>query len=290
MSKSKHARLISELGNQMAESAGRQAVDDRYAGFTPNDSATGSMALDRIAEDVDQPRKTYDEESLREFAEHLKTHGVQQPIQLRWNESLDKWLIVFGHRRYRAAKLAGLASIPCTFADEDLDESTIRVRQLVENCQREDLAPMEMSRAIAALSELTQWSNRRIARELGFNPATIGRYLGLLEIPEDLQQRVDQGELAPSVAIDVLRIKDQAKRKSVGKEIADQRLTRSQAKERITAELSPTPEKRSAPVEKQLLSQTLNVAVYRNPQVSDAIIYNELMRITSQLDPEKAET
>ena len=83
MSKSKQARLISQLGSQMAESAGGSvANDDRFAGFTPSDIASGEMALDRIMEDADQPRKTYDQQALKDFAENLKSHGIQQPIQL----------------------------------------------------------------------------------------------------------------------------------------------------------------------------------------------------------------
>ncbi len=287
MSNRKKLDLVNKLGGHMTESAGGvHDSEDRYKGFIPSDVANGEMAIDRIMEDEEQPRKTYDEQSLRDFAEHLKSHGVQQAIQLRWSDKDQKWLIVYGHRRYRAAKLAGFKTIPCTFSSEDVDESTIRVRQLVENCQRQDLAAMEMARAIASLAEITGWSHRRMGQELGFNHATIGRYLDLLKLPEDLQERVDRGELAPSVAVDVLRLKSVAQRRAVGIEIAEQKLNRAKAKQRIDDALDLTTSnsgKSRTPAPHELLIQTANVTVYRRPDAADSDIRSELLKVIEQL-------
>ena len=289
MSKSKQARLISQLGSQMAESAGGSVTnDDRFAGFTPSDTASGEMALDRIMEDADQPRKTYDEQALRDFAENLKSHGIQQPIQLRWNEEHNKWLIVYGHRRYRAAKLAGFKTIPCSFADTDVDEPTIRIRQLVENAQREDLAPMEMANAIEALATLTKWSNRRIAEELGFNHTTVGRYRSLLSLPDDVQTLVQNRELAPSIAAEITKVEDAATQSQLSRQITKQKLNRDAAKERIAETMSSTSELKAKA--KELLAQTVNVAVYRNPDVSDFKIQQELIAVIEQIDSTKAES
>ena len=291
MSKSKHARLISELGNQMAESAGGSTTnDDRFAGFTPSDSASGEMALDRIMEDDEQPRKSFDKQALNDFASHLKVHGVQQAIQLRWSEKHSKWLIVYGHRRYRAAKLAGFKTIPCTFMTDDVDEPTIRIRQLVENCQREDLAPMEMAKAIDALSTLTKWSNRRIAEELGFNHTTVGRYLSLLKLPKKVQTLVENRDLAPSVAAEISKVEDRADQEALCDEIAGEKLSRAQAKQAINRVIEAPRSSTVKPKEKQLLVQSVNVAVYRNPDASDLRIQKELLQIAGQLDPEKAES
>ncbi|MCA9038132.1 MAG: ParB/RepB/Spo0J family partition protein [Planctomycetaceae bacterium] len=288
---SKKAQLIAQLGSNMNESAGSPpATQDRFQGFIPGAAATGEMAIDRIMEDIDQPRKTFDEDALQALAANIKAHGVQQPIQLRWSETHQKWLIVYGHRRYRASRIAGLTTIPCTFTDDNLDESTIRVRQLVENCQREDLAPLEMARALEALIGLTGWSYRRMAEELGLTHMTITRTLGLLQLPESLQADVDHGKLAPSVAIDVLRITDKAKQVKAGREIVEKKLNRSQAKQAVNAiihDRTYTPS--ASPREKQLLAQTANIAIYRNPDVSDYKIQKELLAIAEQLCAEKAE-
>jgi ParB family chromosome partitioning protein len=275
----------------MHESAGHDAAaNDRFRGFVPSEIAAGEMDLERIIEDAGQPRKTYHDEALRGLAENIKTHGVQQAIQLRWSEVHGKWLIVYGHRRYRAAKLAGLTTIPCTFAKDDLDETTIRIRQLIENCQREDLAPMEMARAMEALSTATGWSNRRLGEELGISHVTIARYRDLLELPQAVQQQVTEKKLAPSVAVEVLRIEDPEKQAEVGRAIATEGLNRSQAKARIdaAADRSQAPVA-SRPREKELLTQTVNIAIYRNPDVNDLQIQKELLAAAAQLDVERLE-
>lgn len=289
---SKKSQLLAHLGGHMHESAGRDvATEDRFLGFVPGTISTGEMNLEFIMEDENQPRKTYDEESLQAFAEHLRVHGVQQAIQLRWSAGHQKWLIVFGHRRYRAAKLAGFQTIPCTFLSDDVDETTIRIRQLVENCQREDLAPMEMAHAIQSLSTVTQWSNRRLGEELGISHVTIARYLDLLELPAEVQQQVSERKLAPSVAVEVLRIEDPDKQAEVGRSIAAERLNRGQAKAKIDAVVDRTrPSIAARPKEKELLTQNANIAVFRNPMATDLQIQKELLAVAELLRPIESKT
>ena len=293
MMKGKQARLLDSLGKHMQESAGGLAVEDRYEGFVPSPTSLGEMALDRIEEDPDQPRKTFDDVALNELAANLKAHGVQQPIQLRWSSDRGKWLIVYGHRRFRAARIAGLATIPCTFTNETIDEATLRVRQLVENCQREDLAPMEMARGLKSLAELTGWSNRRIAEELGISHSSVGRTLALLELPTDVQELVASRELAPSVAKELTKAGDPRQQSHMAREIVEHGLNRQQAKARLGQKANPTDsagQVKPSGHEKQLLVNTINVAVYRNPDASDLKIRNELLAIVEQLDVEKAES
>lgn len=291
MSKSKHARLISKLGSQMAESAGGNSKgDDRFAGFVPSDAASGHIALDRIIEDPDQPRKSFDEEGLKGLADNIKSHGVQQPIQLRWSEPHKKWLIVYGHRRYRASKIAGLTTIPCSFIDDGIDESTIRVRQLVENCQREDLSALDLANALNALATLTSWSNRRIGEELGFNHSTVGRYRSLLELPSEVQELVENRELAPFVAAEITKVASPAEQTRLSREISSEKLNREAAKQRIAESVAPASKPGAKAKAKELLAQTLNIAVYRNPDVSNFKIKQELLAIIEQIETDKVET
>lgn len=282
--------LQTQLGDNMVESAGRAFGDeDRFEGFVPADMANGEMALDRIMEDDEQPRKTFDETALQEFSDHLKRHGVQQPIQLRWSEPHSKWKIVYGHRRYRAATLAGFKTIPCVFADDGMDESTLRIRQLVENCQREDLRAMEMARGVDALAEITGWSNRNIAVELGMNHTTIGRYRDLLKLPEDLQNRVNEGELAPSVAVSVLQLKSATARSRAGNHIADQKLSRDSAKAHIRQACGNTghlaqPQQPNRPT--MILHQSETMMIYQSPGLSPSQLRNELRQVMQTLETE----
>ena len=290
MTNKKTQRLGKTLGGHMSESAGaNQITADRFKGFLPSESASGEMSLDRIMEDDRQPRRHYDEQALADFARHLKTHGVQQPIQLRWNEQHDRWMIVYGHRRFRAAKLAGMQTIPCIFADEHLEESTIRIRQLVENCQREDLTPLEMARAIRDLLSMTGWTYRQIGEELGFSHVTVSRNLDLLKLPDDLQQKVEHGDLAPSVAIDVLRIKDAARQSKIGQAISAGRLNRRDAAAYIDAALESedgTPPSTAGRLSKpnQILAQNSKIIVYRSRHADDREIHRELSRVLEQLE------
>lgn len=290
MTKKKTQLLGKQLGSHMIESAGAsQSTADRFEGFIPSKSASGEMSLDRIMEDDQQPRKSYDQQALADFAQHLESHGVQQPIQLRWHQQHQKWMIVYGHRRFRAAKLAGMRTIPCIFSDEHLDESTIRVRQLVENCQREDLTPLEMGRAIHDLVSITGWSYRRIGEELGFSHVTVSRHLDLLKLPEDIQQKVEQGELAPSVAVDVLRIKDTARQSRIGQTISAERLNRQDAAAYISAAIEseddrPPSKHRDVSRPNQILAQNAKIIVYRSRHADDREIHRELSRVLEQLE------
>ncbi len=291
----KQTVLTTKLGQHMAESAGVRPIgEDRYLGFIPSDTNSGEMALDRIIEDDSQPRKHYDQDSLKQFAAHLKIHGVQTPIQLRWNDRHQKWQIVFGHRRYRASIEAGLKTIPCTFVDEKTDEPTIRIRQLVENCQRENLGAMEMARAIDALQKLTEWSNRRLGNELGMSHVSIGRYLELLVLPDEVQQKVDNGELALSTAIDLRKLQGKLQQKKIANEIVQQKLNRNQAKQLVEQTLDSSLETPSSSPnkskKKEVLLQNINITIYRNPDASDILIQKELLAAAAQIDSEKSET
>lgn len=284
MKESKKARLAAQFGANMDESAGMSLnVNDRFDGFTPASQNAGSMNLDRIMEDPDQPRKSFDEQALQEFSEHLLAHGVQQPIQLRWTEQHGKWLIVFGHRRYRAAKLAGMETIPCIFLEQDEEESTIRVRQLVENCQREDLPPMELSQALVSLRELTGWGNREMARQLGMNHVTLGRYLDLERLPESLRQKVAGGHLAPTVATEVLKIASPVERERVGMQIASEKLNRADAKRRIESVIDGPTKMSVSRVPSEILVQNDRVKILRNPHLDDSDIRDELLRVAARL-------
>ena len=99
------------------------------------------LELTRIIPDPDQPRKTFEEESLEHLARSLKTTGQLQPIRVRWSKPHGKWVIISGERRYRAALRAGFKSIACQFVDQELTETEVRQQSLIENLLREDFGP-----------------------------------------------------------------------------------------------------------------------------------------------------
>ncbi len=155
--------------------------NDKYAGRT-NNRATGmrEMDIDRVVADPAQPRRTFDNAELKRLAGSIEKHGVMQPISVRWSDESSQWIIIDGERRFRASKMASKQSIPCVFDETLSDEPTIRIRQLVANCQREDLLPIEQARAFKALMELAGWSGQQLANEINVSKATVSKSLAML--------------------------------------------------------------------------------------------------------------
>ena len=137
--------------------------------------AAALIPIDRITADPDQPRKTFPDEEIDRMADSLRTRGMLQPIRARWDADLARWVIVAGERRYRAARRAGWAEVPCVTVETPLTRSDILVDQLVENCLREDLPPLEQAGAFKALMDANTWSARRLAEELHVSHQTVIR-------------------------------------------------------------------------------------------------------------------
>lgn len=144
-----------------------------------------TLPLDRVAPNPNQPRKHFDEESLRELAASILERGVMEPIIVR--PVNGHFEIVAGERRYRASHLAGLKTIPA-IVREASDEEAL-ADSLLENFQREDLTVLEKAQAIQKLLELMPVE--RCARSLGCSPSTLRRYLELLDLPPIIQAELN---------------------------------------------------------------------------------------------------
>ena len=139
-----------------------------------------------------QTRTNFDAEKLAELSDSIKASGVVQPILLR--PVGERYQLIAGERRWLASKLAGLATIPAILrqvSDEQAMEMTI-----VENLQRADLNPMEQARAFERLGREFHMTQERIALRTGKDRASIGNFLRLLRLPDELQTKVETGELA----------------------------------------------------------------------------------------------
>jgi ParB family chromosome partitioning protein len=191
------------------------------------------VELDRIIPDPDQPRKEFEPGPLADLAASLKSRGQLQPIRARYDAAGDRWIIIAGERRYRAAILAGLSSLIVIEAKGDIHPDDILEDQLVENCLREDLKPIEQARAFRALIDRRRWSYRELGSHLHIAPASIARALALLDLPEDLQGKVEAGELAPSVAYEVSRVDDPAAQREVADRVVSEGLSRAEAVEEV---------------------------------------------------------
>jgi ParB family chromosome partitioning protein len=183
------------------------------------------IPLDRIVPDPDQPRREFDQESLELLAESLRTRGQIAPITVRWDESRAVNVIVCGERRWRAARIAGLEMITCVMADE-IDPADHLVLQMIEKACREDLRPIEQARAYRALIDSRGWSLRQLARELGIAQSSASRALKLLELPAEIQDRVESGTIPASSAYEMRGLVDPAAQRELADRAAAGELSR----------------------------------------------------------------
>lgn len=227
------------------------------------------IATDRIAPDPDQPREEFDAEGLGRLAESMTARGQLQPIRVRWDEGRGVYVIVCGERRWRAAKLAGIDSMACVIVDGPLSPSDLLAIQLVENALREDLRPIEQARAYRLLMDRNGWSTRQVARELSIAQPQVVRTLALLNLPGDIQDRVEQGDLAPATAYEIGKLDDASAQRAVAERVVAERLTRSEAVEAIRRRQEglpdPTPRgaRRPAPVEFRVADGVTVTVKYR---------------------------
>ncbi len=154
--------------------------------------SVNTLPISRLHPNPNQPRKNFSEEALKELSESIRSRGVLQPILVE--ESSDgSYMIIAGERRYRAARLAGLADVP-VITRHFTDEEKLEIA-LIENIQRENLNPIEEAQAYRALMDGTGTSQDDLAARLGKNRSTIANSLRLLRLSDEVQQALVKGEL-----------------------------------------------------------------------------------------------
>ena len=206
----------------------------KYQGCTRIKSAL-LIQVDRVAPDPNQPRKEFEAESLRQLADSLKERGQLQPIRVRWDVAMERWVIIAGERRWRAAVQAGLPTITAVEAAKPLTADEILEEQLIENCVREDLKPIEQARAYKALIDSRGISQRQLAETLRIAQATVAKTLALLTLPEEIQAAVDASEIGPTEAYQLSRVDDPQEQVRMAHEAKAGRLRRDEIEQRIRA-------------------------------------------------------
>jgi ParB family transcriptional regulator, chromosome partitioning protein len=227
--------LIRSLGDRITESASRrESTDAPPAGSAPPPSdrpATRSkvafdIPVDAIEPDADQPREEFDREALERLADSIRSRGVLQPLRVRWDES--RYVLIVGERRWRAAKKAGLDRVPCVVDDRPADPGELLALQLIENCLREDLTPIEQAKAFRSLMDLNGWSGNRLAKEIGIPQSAVSQALALLTLPAPVQGAVDRGQLPASTACEISKLPDPSAQEELASRVVRDGLTRSE--------------------------------------------------------------
>ncbi len=173
------------------------------------------ILLDDIVPNKNQPRKKFEEEGIKELAESIKENGIIQPIVVR--KINDKYQIVIGERRYRAAKLIGLKKIPAVIRDVS-DSKTLELA-LIENIQREDLNPIEEASAYKTIIDREMITQEELSRKIGKSRSYIANMIRLLELPEKVKEYVSRGTISVGHAKAILSVKNPDEQIKIAKEI-----------------------------------------------------------------------
>ncbi len=196
------------------------------------------IEVTRIRPNPQQPRRAFDADELTGLADSILRHGLLQPVVVR--ESADDYELVVGERRWRAAGLAGLETIPAMV--KDVAPRQLLEMALVENVQRQDLNPIELALAFRALVEggATQ---EQVGERVGLDRSTIANHLRLLELPRELQQDVESGALSGGHAKALLQIDNPERRRHLRDRIVANQLSVRAAEElarSLTGTRTPT--------------------------------------------------
>ena len=190
-----------------------------------------NIPLDRISPNPEQPRMNFDEEALADLAASIREHGVLQPILVRPAGELHRYQLVAGERRWRAARVAGLADVPALI--EQLDDDTALEIGIIENLQREDLSPLEEAMIYDRMTHEHGYSVRRLAQKLGKDKGYIENRLRLAGAPTEIKQLVSLRKDTLSHAYELLKVEDPRKRRRLAEQVASGELSLVKLREKI---------------------------------------------------------
>lgn len=182
-----------------------------------------------------QPRQHFSREGLEELRDSIAQHGVLQPLTVR--QKGERFELIAGERRLRAARMAGLYEVPCIVMDVDMEKSGVIA--LIENIQRRDLDFVEEAQGISQLIRLFGLSQEQAARRLGKSQSAVANKLRLLRLPEDVLERLRAEELSERHARALLRLEDPERQRQALDFIIDQRMNVAAAEEYIDKLCAP---------------------------------------------------
>ncbi len=198
----------------------------------PNGSASnvseGKLYVDigKIRTNPFQPREDFDEAKLNELANSIKKKGVLQPITVKLAGDGNGYILISGERRLRAAKIAGLSEIPAFIYDtKDESKENLLELALIENVQRDDLNPMELSDSYRRLVDECSLTQEQIAEKVSKQRSTVANFLRLQKLPAEIKLSLRRNEITEGHARTILRIDDEEAQIAIWKRILDENLS-----------------------------------------------------------------
>jgi ParB family transcriptional regulator, chromosome partitioning protein len=182
---------------------------------TTTTATSNQVTIDSIDANPFQPRKAFDEDEIRSLCETIKSHGILQPLVVR--QVGERFQLIAGERRLRAAKAAGLPAVPVTVVDFN-DQQVIEAA-LVENIHRQDLNPIEKAQGFKEYLSRFQMTHEQLAQRLGMARPTITNLVALLDLPSEVQDAVRVGQLTTGHAKVLKGVEDRERQIALCKEI-----------------------------------------------------------------------
>lgn len=210
-------------------------------------AGTGQVALESIDRNPYQPRKAFDADELKALAESIRTHGILQPLVVR--AVGDRYQLVAGERRLRAAQDAGVTQVPVRVVD--FNDQQVLEAALVENIQRSDLNPVEKAQGFQEYLKRFSMTHEQLAARLGLDRSTITNLVRLLDLPTEVQDAVRVGQITAGHARALLSVTDRERQVALCKEVIARglsvRATEALVKEPQAEEAAPASTPRSGP-------------------------------------------
>ena len=186
------------------------------AALQSQEGGSVSLPLAQVEPGLKQPRKRFDEETLADLADSIRSHGIIQPLTVR-RLSSGYYQIIAGERRWRAAKLAGLSEVPAVIIEAD--DRKVMELGLIENLQREDLNPMEEAMGYRTLMEEYGLTQEETAQRVGKSRPAVANALRLIALPDAIRHLVEEGQLSAGHARALLSISSSTLQKKLAQKI-----------------------------------------------------------------------
>ena len=229
------------------------------------------LPLVKVTPNKNQPRQNFKEQSLNELAESIREFGIIQPIMVRSLDGGGLYEIISGERRYKAAKMLGLATVPCII-NQNVDDIASLEMALIENIQRDDLTPIELSHTFKQLIDEFKLTHEELSKKIGKSRAAITNSLRLLLLPLEVQKMVDTGSLSAGHARTLLSLENKEEQIKLANQVVEQDLSVRQVegvvRSKVKAKSSETKPKKKLPEFEKLPEVTQLVSDYLGAPVN----------------------
>ena len=283
----------STAGQEASATGADKAPRNHQAPVSP--AAVSELAIADIKPNPKQPRTRFAEADLDSLAESIRSQGLIQPIVVTQEDG--GWIILAGERRWRAARRAGLETVPVAVRDHVSEQQRLELA-LVENLQRSDLDPIEEAEAYRTLREEFGLSQEEVAKSVGKARPTVTNALRLLRLPDEVRELLAAGKLSAGQARPLLALKSAAQQRELAREAVENSLSARDIERRVGdgAGAAPRSKKKSSPkadvharAAEERLTQALQtkVQIYRRGAGGQVRLHfhseEELMRLYEAL-------